>query len=191
MNAKRNAALVIRMARPDDRDGKSRFTVLAHQILLAGNLIPRILPMGIGKRGAFGDAEIRRRLMIGGSRADIDILISSALEQSDIPLDLFHPESDELRNHIKLLIAKLLLYFLFAVHIRNDGMHTFRDRPVPVSAVQKPYLPVGLLNQPSDNRSAYGTRTSDEQSFHFFPPGLFLSDLFDENDARWIFAVIC
>ena len=65
MDTQGHATLAIGVGGTDDSDGETDGTVLFHQQLLAGYLIARVLPVGIGQRGAFGDDVGSSRLVVG------------------------------------------------------------------------------------------------------------------------------
>ncbi len=61
-------------------DRESVFPVCLHQDLLTGNLIPRVLPVGIGQWGGFGDHRVGGRFLVGGGRTDENVLPAAAFE---------------------------------------------------------------------------------------------------------------
>ena len=103
--AERNGTLVIGMAGADDGDGKAVFPVQLHQIILSGDLVSGIFPIGIGKRSPFVDPIIGKWLLIGRSGADIEKLSGLALKEPVIPFQLGGNKGDKVCYGIK---AKIL-----------------------------------------------------------------------------------
>ena len=62
--------------------------LLLHQQFLAGYLVARVLPIGIGQGGAFGDDMAGGRLVVGRGRRDVDILQRAPLEETQVTLYL-------------------------------------------------------------------------------------------------------
>ena len=55
VNGHWHAAFTISVAWADDGDGELLFAIMSHQQFLTGDLVPRILPIGISQRSAFVD----------------------------------------------------------------------------------------------------------------------------------------
>ena len=56
-----HATLTVGGAGVDDGNGETVVAPLAHEQFLAGNLVARVLPRGIGQRGSLGDDVIGGR----------------------------------------------------------------------------------------------------------------------------------
>ena len=100
------------MAWADDGDREAFLPVLFHEELLAGDLVPGILPVGIRQGGALGDHIACGRLQVSGGGADVDVLPRLAAEQAPVPFHLARGEADELADGIKELILQEQVYSL-------------------------------------------------------------------------------
>ena len=81
IDGQRNLRVAIGQRGADDGDRETLFAIGPQQALLAGDLVARILPVGVGQRRRFGDQIVRRRLLVGAGGADEDVLPGAAAEQ--------------------------------------------------------------------------------------------------------------
>ena len=126
--------------------------------------------MGIGQGRPFRDAVVRRRLVIGGGGADIDILPGFPAEKPVVALRLVTGEPDELADRVEGHPFEFLSRVRLIADIRDDLPDARGDLRLPVPAVQQPDLPVRLRRKPADNPHADGSRSSDEQRLHLPAP---------------------
>ena len=158
-------ALVVGMAGPHDGHREPLLPVLAHEERLAGDLVPGVGPVGVGQGRALGDAVPRRRLMVGGSGADEDILPGLPAKQPIVPFHLVRREADELTHHVEGHTLQQFSHRGFVVDIGDDLMDP-RGRPVaPIPPVQEPHLPAALLTESPDHGGTDGPGPADKQSF--------------------------
>ena len=140
MDADGHATLTIGVAGADDGNGETVVAPLAHEQFLAGNLVARVLPMGIGQRGSLGDDVIGGRFVIGRSRRYIDVLARAALEEPDVALHLRGQEADELADGIELCVAQLAQHLVGIVDVGDDLFHTGGHLVLTGAAIEQPQL---------------------------------------------------
>ena len=169
MHPQRDIALIIGMAGANDGHGEVLLPVGAHQDLLAGDLIPGILPVGIGQSGALGDAVVLGRLVIGGGGAGVQILPRPAGKQPDIPLHLRRHKADKLAHAVKTHLPQRRPDCRLVVHVRADQVHTLRHLGIAGAAVEQINLPP-LPGQQPGHRQADGASAADQQCFHHITP---------------------
>ena len=149
------------MAGPHDRHRKSFFPVQLHQQLLTGNLVPGILPVGIGQRRPLIYPVIRQRFLVGRSRTDIDKLSRLLPEKPVIPLKLFRHKGDKIRHHIERMSFQFPCHRLLIVDICRDDVCPRRQYIVARTPVDQPQL-VPFLQKPGGDCRADGAGSSDK-----------------------------
>ena len=136
---------------------------MLHQQIFAGDLIPRILPVGIGESSALVYDIAPCRLVICACGADVDILICPACKQPIVTLDLLRHESDKLTDRIKLHIAQLFLNECFVIYICDYRNSTLRQGLC--ATIYDINLPISFQQQ-MDDCTAYSSCSTDDQCFH-------------------------
>ena len=165
VDAQGDVPLVIGVAGPHDGHREPFLPVLAHEERLAGDLVPGVGPVGVGQGRALGDAVPRRRLVVGGSGADEDILPGLPPKQPPVPFRLVRRKADEFADHVEGHILQPFGHRRFVADVGDDLMDA-GGRPVaPVPPVQEPHLPAALLTEPPDHAGTDGPGPADEQSF--------------------------
>ena len=97
--------LVVGVGWPDDRHGEAALPVGGSQQVLTGDLVAGILPERVGERGRLGDGESRDRLLVGGRRADKDVLADPPGEDVEVKLHLPRLLRRELRDNVEPAVA--------------------------------------------------------------------------------------
>ena len=140
MYADGHATLTIRVAGTYDGGRESVLAILLHQQRLTGNLVPRVLPVGVGQRRALRDDMAAGWLVIGRGRADIHILARATTEESDVTLHLRGQESDKLTHGIKHRVAYLAQHFRLVVDVADHLLHILRHLVFTIATVQQPQV---------------------------------------------------
>ena len=107
VHADRNAPLVIRVARPDDRDREPLLTILPHVKLLANDLVPGVLPVRIRQRRPLRENVARRRLVIRRRRTRVKELLRPPIKEPVIPLRMRQRKNRKITDRIKRQIPEL------------------------------------------------------------------------------------
>ena len=102
--------------RPDHRRREPLVAVSLAQQLLAGDLVPGVLPPRIRKGGGFRDQVMCQRLLVGARRTDEYVLTRAAAEKADALLDRRGSEGDEVDHGVPRLLADRV----------RDGLETRR-----------------------------------------------------------------
>jgi hypothetical protein len=78
------------------------------------------------------------RLIVSGSRTDIDILASAPLEQSEVALHLSRSKANEFANGIKHLACKMGEHRCFIVDITDNLTNIGRYLALTGATIQQP-----------------------------------------------------
>ena len=123
------------MAGTYDGNGKSVLAILAHQQFLAGYLVARILPVGIGKSSTFGYHVVGSRFVISRCRTDIDILAGASAEETDVTLYLGRHEADELADGIEHFVLDVVKHGFLIVDVTDNLTNAGRHLALACAAV--------------------------------------------------------
>ncbi len=77
------------------------------------------------------------RLLIGGRRTDVNILIRSAGKQADVTLDLIRRKADKISDYVEGFTLQSLCGLCFVVDIRVDYPNILGKLTCCPAAVQK------------------------------------------------------
>ena len=100
------------------------------------------------QRHRFGDGHAGERLLVGGCRADKDILIRVACKEIDVPLYLIRCESNEVGHCIEVHALYRFLYLVHIVDVALDEFGTAQFRPFAVAPVQDEQFVPFLKSEP-------------------------------------------
>ena len=90
---------------PHDRGREARVAVGGDQQVLAGDLVPGVLPERVAQRRRLGHRHPRRRLLVRRRGADEHVLPDPAGEQLDVGGDVVGQEGAELRHGVELAVT--------------------------------------------------------------------------------------
>ena len=85
-----HVALVIGVAGADDGHREAILPVHLHQVVLAGDLVAAVLPVGVDQGRGLGDFVIPQGFLVGRGGGDEHELLGLAVEEAVIPLQLGH-----------------------------------------------------------------------------------------------------
>jgi hypothetical protein len=77
-----------------------------HEEVFAGDFVARVLPVGVGEWGGFGDEVVADGALIGTGGADEDELAGAIAEEADVALDLVGCESNPVDYCVPVLIGE-------------------------------------------------------------------------------------
>ena len=153
VDAQGHIPVVVGVAGPDDGHGELMLPVGLHQHLLAGDLVPGVLPVGIGQGGALGDAVVHDGLVVGGGGADVEVLTGLPLKQPDVPLHLLRNKADELTDTVKVPSLQNLGYGLLVVDVRLDPVGLLGHFGLSTAPIQQMHLPAHLHQKTGDGHA--------------------------------------
>ena len=149
------------MARTDDRYRESFFPVLFHQEFLTRDLVPRILPVRIGKRRSFGDHVISGKLVIGRRGAYVHKLLCLAVKEPVVALELLGYKADKIAYGVKFHAVDLGRNRCLVIDVDRDEVNILREHVIPAAPVNEIKLVASLGKSLGDGR-AYRSGSADE-----------------------------
>ena len=167
MHSEGYGTLVIGVAGPDDRHRKTLHAVLLHQKILARDLVPGILPVGVRERRPLRDERTRRRFLVGRCAADVHVLLRAALEEAPVALHLRRDKADEVAHAVPLRARKQRPHAHLVVDVGLQDADILREALIPVSPVQEREVPLPLRGQLPRDGGADRAGTADEKCFAF------------------------
>ena len=97
----RSAGRVVGVRRAHDRRREAALAPGAHEHVLAGDLVPRVLPERVLERRRLRDEAASGRLLVGGGRADEHVLPACAARRAAVALDLLGGEGDPVHDRVE------------------------------------------------------------------------------------------
>ena len=162
VHAEGHGTLVIGVAGPDDRHRKTLHAVLLHQEILARDLVPGILPVGVRERRPLRDERTRRRFLVGRCTADVHVLLRAALEEPPVALHLRRDKADEVAHAVPLRTRKHRPDGHLVVDVGLQDADILREALIPVSPVQERKVPLPFRGQLPRDGGADRAGTADE-----------------------------
>jgi len=132
----------------NDGDGKALFAVGAHEAVFTGDLVARVLPVGIGQRCGFGNEVVTDRPLIGAGGADKDELAGTVAKQANVAFHVGWGEGDPVDNGIEGLVGEHIGNRGFIGDIGRDGADVLRKIGCVLAAPQQGQVNATLGGQP-------------------------------------------
>jgi hypothetical protein len=143
---RRDQPLVVGVRGTDDGHRQAAAAVRLDEEVLAGDLVPRVLPERIAQRRRLGDRKPAGRLLIRGCRADEDVLPGASLEDVEILLDLIRGEGEEFGDDVILRAGHRLAHCCRIPDVGDELADAFWKSPAGGAAVEDGHL-VSLLDR--------------------------------------------
>lgn len=148
-----------------DGDGKALLAVCLHQAILAGDLVARVLPVGVDEGRRFGDDIMVRRLLVGAGGADVHVLANAPGKGGDILLDLIRRVAHKVGHHVIGAGLGHLAEASKIVAVADDGAHPAVECHGPSAAVEHGDVIAPCEGQ-LDARRADVAAAAHEQDLH-------------------------
>ena len=97
----RHLRVAVGERRADDRDREAVLAVRPHQALLAGDLVPRVVPERVRERRVLANEPVAERLLVGARGADEDELVGPVAKEPQVALDVLGGVRDPVHHDVE------------------------------------------------------------------------------------------